>query len=74
MIGSTHPIIAWEIVRADIAARIREAEERALAAELLRERRAARAEARRSRRAARRPTRHRRPVLHLGRFIHNSTA
>jgi hypothetical protein len=74
MIGSTHPILSLEIAREDIAARIREAEERRVAAELRREQRAARVEARRARRSASRAAAHRRPVKFFGRLIHGSTA
>jgi hypothetical protein len=74
MIGSTHPIISVEIARADIAARIRKADERAAAAEMRREQRTARVEARRARRSASRAAGHRRPVRHFARFTHGSPA
>ena len=74
MIGSTHPIISVEIARADIAARIRKADERAAAAEMRRELRTARVEARRARRSASRAVGRHRPVRNFGRFTHGSPA
>ena len=74
MNGSIHPLIAMDIARADIAARLRQAEKQAVAAERRRELRVARAEARRARRSASRAAGRRRPTWHVGRFNHGSPA